>query len=127
MSKLFSWARNLSREQRRIWTIGAGVVFLGTGFKTAYFMFSRGLIVEDRDEIHRQATEHLKEAKTFAEWSHTNRESRVPPLTPEQDEQLRNYLAFVADNSPVVFPKHGEGKELQDMHRARKGESCCDR
>lgn len=127
MSKLLSWARNLSREQKRIWKIGAGVVVLGTGFKTLYFVFSRDLIVDDRDEIHRKATAHLKEARSFAEWSHEDRESRVPKLTPEQDEELRNYLAFVAENSPVVFPKHGEGKELQDLHKARKGESCCDR
>jgi len=125
MSKLLSWARNLSREQRRIWAIGTGVVVLGTGFKTSYFMFSRGLIVDDRDEIHRKATEHLKEASVFAEWAHEDREARAPPLTPEQEEQLRNYLAFVAENSPVVFPKHGEGKELQDMHKARQRD-CCD-
>lgn len=128
MSSFISWARNLSREQRRIWKIGAGVVVLGTGFKTGYFVFSRGLIVDDRDEIHRQATHHLKEASEFAEFAHKDRESRVPKLTPEQDEQLRNYLAFVAENSPVVFPKHGEGKELQDIHKARKAESsCCER
>lgn len=128
MRRILSWARNLSREQRRIWTIGAGVVVLGTVLKTGSFVFSRGLIVDDRDEIHRKAIEHLKEAAQFAEFAHTDRESRVPKLTPEQDEQLRNYLAFVAENSPIVFPKHGEGKELQDMHKARKAsDSCCDR
>lgn len=93
-------------------------------FKTGYFVFSRGLIVDDRDEIHKKATAHLKEASAFAEFAERDRESRVPPLTPEQQEQLRNYLALCAENSPVVFPKHGEGKELLDAHRARKGECC---
>lgn len=125
MSKLMSWARRLTPEQARIWKVGAGVVVFGTAFKSFYFVFSRGLIKDDRDEIHRQATEHLKEASAFAEFAEKDRESRVPKLTPEQDEQLRNYLAFVADNSPIVFPKHGEGKELQEMHKARKRE-CCD-
>jgi hypothetical protein len=128
-ARVFTWARSLSQEQRRVWKIGAGVVVLGTAFKSSYFVFSRGLLVDDRDEIHRKATAHLKEAAQFAEFAHNDRESRVPKLTPEQDEQLRDYLAFVAENSPLVFPKHGEGKELQDMHRARKAQdsSCCDR
>ena len=44
--------------------------------------------MDDRDEIHRKATAHLKEAAQFAEFAHNDRESRVPKLTPEQDEQL---------------------------------------
>lgn len=127
MSKFIAWAKRLTPEQRRVWKVGTGVVVLGTAFKSLYFQFSRGLLVDDRDDIHRKATAHLKEAAVFAEFAEKDRESRVPKLTPEQDEQLRNYLAFVAENSPIVFPKHGEGKELQDMHNARKAESCCDK
>jgi integrase len=82
-----------------------------------YFSFSRGILVGDMDDLHRKAAAHLQEASQFAEWSHKDREERAPPLTPEQDEQLRNYLAFVAENSPIVFPRHGEGKEIADMHR----------
>jgi integrase len=85
-----------------------------------YFSFSRGKIVDDTEERHRKATGHLKEAGQFAAWSHQDREERVPPLTPEQDEQLRNYLAFVAENSPIVFPRDGEGKEIAEMHRLQK-------
>lgn len=78
------------------------------------------MIVNDVEELHRQAKTHEKEAGQFAAWSHQDREQRVPPLTPEQDEQLRNYLAFVVENSPIVFPRDGEGKEIAEMHRKQQ-------
>lgn len=39
--------------------------------------------------------ERLREAKEFSEWSKKDRESRLPPLTDEQREQMRQYLLLV--------------------------------
>lgn len=120
MKSFLVWARNLSAERRRVWLIGTGVLVFGTFIKTVYFNATRGVLIADRDERHKQATAHLKEAHQFASWSQRDREERVPPLTPEQEEDLRNYLAFVAENSPMVFPRHGEGKEIAEMHQSQK-------
>jgi hypothetical protein len=50
--------------------------------------------------------ERLREAKEFAEWSRKDREKRLPPLTDEQQEQLREYLNIVS--------KHGLRKAFED-------------
>jgi len=72
----------------------------------AYFNFSRNLIVRDTDRQHREGVERLKEAKEFAEWSRKDRESRLPKLTAEQKDQMRNYLRIVED--------HGLAKAFED-------------
>ena len=50
--------------------------------------------------------ERLREARQFAEWSKKDREARLPKITDEQREQLRNYLQLVE--------QHGVKKALQN-------------
>lgn len=63
--------------------------------QVAYFGFSRKLIVDGNDRTQREGMERLREAKEFSEWSKKDRESRLPPLTDEQREQMRQYLLIV--------------------------------
>lgn len=100
--------RDLTREQRRLWGVAAGVVVVGTIFKTAYFKFSRGLVIESMDARHMRATAHLREAREFASWAEKDRESRAPKLTPDQRRQLQEYLILMAENNREVYPQEKE-------------------
>lgn len=114
MSARFSGLfRDLSREQRRLWGIAAGVVVAGTLFKTVYFKFSRGLIVDSMDTRHMNATAHLQEAREFATWAEKDRETRAPKLTQDQRRQLQEYLLLMAENNHEVFPKKESGGDTR--------------
>ena len=104
MSSRFAFIRNLSREQRRLWAIGAGIFAVGTLFKFAYFQFSRGLMVEDMDARHLRAKSHLEESRKFAKWAEKDRNERAPVLTDVQRKQLQQYLQLMAENNRDVHP-----------------------
>jgi hypothetical protein len=47
------------------------------------------------------ATEHYREAKEYAKWSANDREERraeLPPLTPEQERQMRAYIRMMQEH-----------------------------
>lgn len=56
------------------------------------------------DRRHLAATEHLKDARKFAQSKAKDRENRLPPLTEEQREQLHDYLRLLAEREPEVYP-----------------------
>lgn len=66
-------------------------------------------MVDDSERRHLQGLEHLREAREFAEWSRKDREARLPKLTPEQNQQMNQYLRIVGE--------HG-------MSKAFSGEDC---
>lgn len=109
--------RRLSREQRRAWSVIAGVVVGGSLIKAAYFNLSRGLIVKDTERQQQESYAHLEEAQQFAQWSQHDRESRLPPLTPEQQAQMGQYLRLVE--------AHGWNKALELQGKEKcSGEGC---
>ena len=55
--------------------------------------------------------EHLREAKEFSEWSKKDRESRLPQLTKEQREQMRQYLKLVDKNGLELATRNHETKK----------------
>ena len=72
--------------------------------KVTYFNFSRGLLVDHMDRRHIAATEHLSKARQFAQVKAKDREDRLPPLTEDQREQLREYLRLQAEQDPEAYP-----------------------
>lgn len=57
--------------------------------------------MDQANKTHLDATEHYREAKTFAKWSAKDREERraeLPPLTLEQEQQLRQYLRLMQEH-----------------------------
>jgi len=57
--------------------------------------------VEQANRTHFDATEHYREAKAFAKWSAKDREERraeLPPLTVEQEQQMRAYLRLMQEH-----------------------------
>ena len=72
--------------------------------KVTYFNFSRGLLVDHMEKRHIAATQHLSKARNFAQDKAKDREERLPPLTDEQREQLREYLRLLAERDPEVYP-----------------------
>ena len=62
---------------------------------------------------HQDGLERLRQGREFAEWSRKDQEARLPKLTDEQQEQMRQYLRLVN--------QHGLSKILQDC---KEGEDC---
>lgn len=63
-------------------------------------------MVDDTSRQHAIALSQLREAEEYAKWSKKDRESRLPPLTPEQREQMREFLKIV--------DQHGLSKGFED-------------
>lgn len=79
-------------------------------------------MVSDHQRKQEEGLERLREAGEFAEWSRKDRESRVPPLTAEEREQLRDYLRLVerhgmhmvaARHDISVHSRHRSGNDLE--------------
>mmetsp|Transcript_16486 Transcript_16486/g.39474 ORF Transcript_16486/g.39474 Transcript_16486/m.39474 type:complete len:112 (-) Transcript_16486:238-573(-) len=105
MSMFSSRFAKLVARNKGAWTAGLAVVAAGTAFKVVYFNFSRGLIVDHMDRRHLQATEHLKDRRQFGSKMAREREDKAPPLTPDQREQLQEYLSLMREVEPDVYPK----------------------
>ena len=62
---------------------------------------------------HIAATEHLSEARQFARLKAKDREDRLPPLTDEQRDQLREYLKLLAEREPEIYPSMSNVKRRE--------------
>jgi len=94
----------LVAQNKGAWRAGLAVVVAGTTFKVVYFNFSRGVMVDHMDRRHLQATEHLRNAREYGSKMAREREDRAPPLTPEQKQQLQEYLNLMKETQPDVYP-----------------------
>ena len=94
----------LAAQNKSAWKAGLAIVVAGTTFKVVYFNFSRSILVEHMDRRHIKATEHLHSARKFGSAAAAERDERVPQLSPEQRQQLQEYLKLMADNNPEVYP-----------------------
>lgn len=68
--------------------------------KVAYFRFCRDAMINSAGKSHADATEHYREAREFAKWSAKDREEKrasLPPLTPEQEAQMKNYIRVMQE------------------------------
>jgi len=52
-------------------------------------------MVDDTRRQQQEGQKHLQEAREFAEWSHKDQQARLPKLTPEQEQQMFQYLQLV--------------------------------
>lgn len=58
-------------------------------------------MLKEGEKSHLDATEHYRKAREFAKWSAEDRAKKradLPPLTPEQTEQMRNYLRMMQEH-----------------------------
>mmetsp|Transcript_21146 Transcript_21146/g.38276 ORF Transcript_21146/g.38276 Transcript_21146/m.38276 type:complete len:110 (-) Transcript_21146:217-546(-) len=95
-------------QNKGAWRVGMAVVVGGVTFKVVYFNFSRGLMVDNDHQRHIQATEHLRGAREFGSKMAKEREDKATPLTPEQKEQLQEYLQLLREAQPDVYPKESK-------------------
>ena len=69
--------------------------------QVAYFKMCRNVWLDTSHKTHIDATVHYREAREFARWSAKDRESRraeLPPLTKEQEQQMRAYLRMMQEH-----------------------------
>jgi len=104
---VFQVWRQLSSSQKRVWSIGAGVLSFGAAIKFGYFYLSRSLIIDNLEMQNIDARKYLKESQEFGSWAAKDREKRTPKLTKEQQEQLQSYLVMMAKTNKDVYPTEG--------------------
>lgn len=78
----------------------------------AYFNVSRNAFVEVAERRHKDGLQNLKEAREWAEWSARDREKRLPKLTKQQEEQMKNYLKIVEQHGVNKAPLMSSGTEV---------------
>ena len=61
-------------------------------------------MIDDNERQHQEGLKHLENAHAFAQWSEKEQEKRLPELTPEQEQQMYNYLQLVEKHG---FEKFG--------------------
>lgn len=71
------------------------------------------MIVADNERQEREGYARLEEARSFAKWSKQDRESRLPELTREQEQQMVEYLRLVE--------AHGWNKSLEMAGKQKNG------
>jgi hypothetical protein len=59
--------------------------------------------MESLENQHIRARVKLQESEAFAAWAADDRQRRTPELTPEQREQLQNYLQLRAEQQPDIY------------------------
>lgn len=70
-------------------------------------------MVEDAKRRHEDGLQRLEEARAFSAWSESQRESKLPKLTEEQQEQLQQYLRLVEEhgwNRSMEASEKGKGE-----------------
>lgn len=77
-------------------------------------------MVGDSQRQHQEGLERLKEAKEFAAWSKADREARLPKLTNEQREQMREYLQLV-EHHGITKASHMSARECEGCPIMRQG------
>eukprot|EP00559_Dactyliosolen_fragilissimus_P005551 CAMPEP_0184872016 /NCGR_PEP_ID=MMETSP0580-20130426/41046_1 /TAXON_ID=1118495 /ORGANISM="Dactyliosolen fragilissimus" /LENGTH=108 /DNA_ID=CAMNT_0027374749 /DNA_START=82 /DNA_END=408 /DNA_ORIENTATION=+ len=105
-----SGIRALRPDQKRVWGMGAGVLAFGAVIKFGYFYLSREIIIENLERRDKDARKHLKNSREFASWAAKDRSKRVVPLSPQQKQQLQEYLLLMAEYNHDVYP----GKDKRD-------------
>lgn len=92
-------------------SLSNGTLVPTTQLQVVYFRMSRDLILNDTKRQQQDGMERLQEAKEFAEWSKNDRERRMQTLTPEQKDQMKNYLKLVQEHG---FSQMQHGQECTD-------------
>jgi len=108
MSLLGLKMRKLTAGQKRTMAFGAGLISFAAIIKFGYFYLSRTLIMENLEERDREARKYLKESQKFGSWAQKDREKRSIPLTKQQETELQNYLALMAQHNKEVYPMEGD-------------------
>jgi len=74
-------------------------------------------MVDDHKRQQEEGYKHLREAHEYAEWSHKDRQKRLPKLTPEQEQQMIQYLQMVGEHGwdkSIDLNRSNNGKEAED-------------
>mmetsp|Transcript_8444 Transcript_8444/g.12678 ORF Transcript_8444/g.12678 Transcript_8444/m.12678 type:complete len:116 (+) Transcript_8444:233-580(+) len=113
----YSRWNKLNPNQKRLWKVGGYVLGFGTIIKFGYFYISRVMIIDSLEARDKSARKYLKESKDFARFASEDRRRRTPELTPDQREQLQNYLLLIAQKpeNKDVYPH-----EMRDMMNKKK-------
>ena len=71
------------------------------------------MIVSDANSKHKESIGHLQEANTYAKWSEEDRLSKLPTITPEQRQQIHQYLSIIQQHgmSKTMASQQGRSKE----------------
>jgi hypothetical protein len=66
-----------------------------------YFNVARRHFAELAERRHKNGIQSLQEAREWAEWRAKDREKRLPKLTKQEEEQMKNYLRNIEQHGGV--------------------------
>ena len=75
------------------------------------------MIVSNLADRDKAARKYLKESQDFSKWAAEDRKKKMKhTLTPEQKEQLQQYLLMMAESDKDVYPYEAKGmrRRLED-------------
>lgn len=68
------------------------------------------MIVKNLSERDKAARNYLKESQEFSEWAAEDRKKKLKhKLTPEQKQQLQQYLLMMAESDKDTYPYETKG------------------
>lgn len=68
--------------------------------------------------------EHLREANAYAQWSEQDRLSKLPPITPEQRQQIKQYLSIIEQHGfTKSFAAHEQTQQESEAN-LNKSHKC---
>jgi Ribonuclease G/E len=71
----------------------------------------RDIFQKDSERITTEGMNHLREAREYAHQQAEKREKQMPKLTPEQEEQMHQYLKMVGQHGHTKLSQITDEKE----------------
>lgn len=92
---MFAWVRRLSGERWRTWSLLSGLLVGATIVKVGTFSYVRQIFHSDSIQTSQDAFNQLQQAREYAHEAAIERQKKLPQLTAEQEEQMKEYLKLV--------------------------------
>jgi hypothetical protein len=76
------------------------------------------MIIKSLEDTDKEARVYLQESKDFGEWAAEDRRKRLKhKLSPEQKEQVQQYLLMMAESDKDVYPYETKGMKQRMEQR----------
>lgn len=101
----------------RIYTQTQSIVsFRSTVILLLLFILKQNrMIVSDANSKQKESIGHLREANIYAKWSEEDRQSKLPTITPEQRQQIHQYLSIIQQHGLSKSMTSQQGNSQEDI------------
>ena len=79
--------------------------------QVGYFAFVRDIFEKDAEKINQDGMKRIQEAREYAHKKAQEREQVMPDLSPEQEQQMRQYLQMVGQHGMTKLTQISDQEE----------------